>query len=353
MTDEVHLFVVAAAFDALLGKHRVDNVPSGAEFLGGCGARQSRFGGGEEQIGRFVRGIVEAVEAGMIKLEGIGISVPAAQIFLRIAAQHIVGIGHHLIPIAFVEVETRGEGVGGALVEVELRVGIVVIVHQGDAAFQVGLDFVVDLAHGATLVVHDGVLLGLLHIGDAGALRIVAVGRGPNVDEHEVEIGTEQEGLAVEGFDTRRFGIARQQLERLVGLGDAFVAGVPIVEGRVEVVLVVVLPKVHGLVELRVLSVGTLGHIVRARLEKRDVGGFGIGTGEEFGDFRFGVDAHIELGIGTHVEKIVAGGEHSAPEEGECQRSATACRRPTTVFAEMVCERLRKLHRFAQKTVDF
>ena len=72
-----------------------------------------------------------------------------------------------------------------------------------------------------------------------------------------------------------------------------------------------------------------------------------------FGDFRFGVDAHIELGIGTHVEKIVAGGEHSAPEEGECQRSATACRRPTTVFAEMVCERLRKLHRFAQKTVDF
>ena len=74
-------------------------------------------------------------------------------------------------------------------------------------------------------------------------MRIVAVGRGPNVDEHEVEIGTEQEGLAVEGFDARRFGIARQQFECLVGLGDAFVAGIPIVEGRVEVVLVVVFPK--------------------------------------------------------------------------------------------------------------
>ena len=294
MTDEVHLFVVAAAFDALLGEHCVDNVPRGAELLGGGGARQSRFGGGEEQIGRFVRGIVEAVEAGMIKLEGIGIFVPAAQIFLRIAAQHIVGIGHHLVPIAFVEVETRGEGVGGALVEVELRVGIVVIVHQGDAAFQVGLDFVVDLAHSAALVVHDGMLLGLLHIGDAGALRIVAVGRGPNVDEHEVEIGTEQEGLTVEGFDARRFGGSAPGVRAPCWPGAyAFVAGIPIVEGRVEVVLVVVFPKVHGLVELRVLSVGTLGHIVCARLEKRDVGGFGIGTGEEFGDFRFGVDAHI------------------------------------------------------------
>ena len=322
MTDEVHLFVVAAAFDALLGEHRVDNVPSGAEFLGGGGARQSRFGGGEEQIGRFVRGIVEAVEAGMVKLEGIGIFVPAAQIFLRIAAQHIVGIGHHLVPIALEEVEARGEGVGGALVEVEFRVGIVVIVHQGDAAFQVGLDFVVDLAHSAAVVVDDGVLLGLLHIGDAGALRIVAVGRGPNVDEHEVEIGTEQEGLAVEGFDARRFGIARQQFECLVGLCDAFVAGIPIVEGRVEVVLVVVLPKVHGLVELRVLSVGTLGHIVRARLEKRDVGGFGIGAGEEFGDFRFGVDAHIELGIGTHVEKIVARREAGGTAKGEGEHQA-------------------------------
>ena len=258
----------------------------------------------------------------MVKLEGVGIFVPAAQIFLRIAAQHIVGIGHHLVPIALEQVETRGKSVGGALVEVEFRMRIVVIVHQTDAAFQVGLDFVVDFVDGAAPIVHDGVLFGLFHIGDAGALRIVAVGCRPNVDEHEVQVGAEQEGLTVEGFDARCFGVARQEFERLVGLGNAFVAGIPVVQGRVEVVLVVVLPKVHGLVELRVLSVGTLGHIVRARLEKGDVGGLRIGAGEEFGDFGFGVDAHIQLGIGTHVEEVVARREAGGTAKGEGERQA-------------------------------
>ncbi len=97
------------------------------------------------------------------------------------------------------------------------------------------------------------------------------------------------------------------------------------------------------------LSVGTLGHIVRARLEKGDVGGFGIGAGEEFGDFSFGVDVYVQLRIGTHVEEIVARREAGGTAKGEGERQASVSETNEGGRQGTVGDGRRKLRAFGAK----
>ena len=74
---------------------------------------------------------------------------------------------------------------------------VVMIVDQCDATLEILLNLLVDLCHCAAFIIYNGVLLWTLHIRNARSIGIFTIGFCPNVDQHEVEIGAQQEGFAV------------------------------------------------------------------------------------------------------------------------------------------------------------
>ena len=221
------------------------------------------------------------------------------------------------------EIESRSKSVGSALGEVKLWMLVVMIIDQCDAALEILLNLLVDLRHCTALIVHNGVLLGTLHIGNAGRIGVFAVGFSPNVDQHEVEIGAQQEGFAIQGFYARSLGIVCQQLQGFVGLCNTFIARFPVVERGVQVVLLIIFPEIHGFIEARVHTIGAQPHIVRTGFEKSKITRLRIGSGEQFGDFFFIVDAHIEVAIGLFAQKVSTTHPCDEPQDTEQKRASS------------------------------
>ena len=194
---------------------------------------------------------------------------------------------------------------------------VVMIVDQCDAALKIFLNLLVHLCHCAALIVHDGVLLGTFHIRNARSIGIFTIGLCPNVDQHEVEIGAQQEGFAIQGFYARSFGIVCQQLQCFIGLRYTFVARFPVVERSVKVVLLIIFPKIHGFIEARVHTIGAQPHIVRTGFEECKITRLRIGSSEQFCNLVFIVDAYIEVAIGLFAQKVSTTHTGNEPQDTE------------------------------------
>ena len=197
------------------------------------------------------------------------------------------------------------------------------IVDQCDAALKIFLNLLVHLCHCAALIVHDGVLLWTLHIGNTGRIGVFAIGLCPNVDQHEVEIGAQQERFAIQGFHARSFGIVCQQLQCFIRLCNTFVARFPVVERSVKVVLLIIFPKIHCFIEACVHAIGAQPHIVRTGFEECKITGLWIGSSEQFCNLFFIVDAHIEVAIGLFAQKVSTTHTGNEPQRTEPKRASS------------------------------
>ena len=115
----------------------------------------------------------------------------------------------------------------------EFGVLVILVGNERYASFQVFFNQFVHLAHRLSLIIYQCLLLGFGDIGDAWVGALGGIGLCPDVNQHEVEVGSQQERFAIKCFYARTFGVGREQFQCFVGLGDAFVAGIPIVKGRV------------------------------------------------------------------------------------------------------------------------
>ena len=197
------------------------------------------------------------------------------------------------------------------------------IVYKRDAALEIFLNLLVHLCHCAAFIIYNGVLLGTLHIRNARSIGIFTIGFCPNVDQHEVEIGAQQEGFAIQGFYARSLGIVCQQLQCFVGLRYTFVARFPVVERSVKVVLLIIFPKIHGFIEARVHAIGAQPHIVRTGFEECKITGLRISSSEQFCNLFFVVNANFEFTIWLFAQEVPATHTGNEPQRTEPKRASS------------------------------
>ena len=147
-----------------------------------------------------------------------------------------------LVPLAGVEIEAGGEGVGGILVEVPLGHLVVDVTYQLQTLLKVGPYLLVGLGDVAAVVVVVNRGDGLVEVGHADVVAaelVVLVGLREAVDQDEVVVGTDEQALGAcgivlaVGHEARLGGDAVERQHTLVDRVDGRIESCPEGCGRV------------------------------------------------------------------------------------------------------------------------